>query len=253
MAKCAYNSGVKKWSEYEHCWKQPHSDPERVRLIEVMLPPNAPKEYADPQTLWNAVDAAEKAWNAQTARTMYLALPRELTYEQNVDLVREYCQRQFVDKGMICNFFYHDEGDGNPHVHIMLTMRPLDEQGRFVLKKSENVYALDENGNRMRRKSGSYIRKKIFTVDWDDHKYGEIWRHEWEVVQNAHLEKAGRPERVDMRSLERQGITDRLPGRHLGPAAAAMERKGTETDRGNENRQVLSTNKWITWTSSICC
>ena len=80
MAKCAYNSGVKKWSEYEHCWKQPHSDPERVRLIEVMLPPNAPKEYADPQTLWNAVDAAEKAWNAQTARTMYLALPRELTY-----------------------------------------------------------------------------------------------------------------------------------------------------------------------------
>ena len=243
MAKCAYNSGVKRWSEYERCWKLPHSNPDRVRLIEVMLPPNAPREYADPEKLWNAVDAAEKAPNAQTARTMVLALPRELTFEQNVDLLHEYCQSQFVDKGMICNFFYHDEGDGNPHAHIMLTMRPMDEQGRFVMRKSTNVYELDENGNRKRRANGSYIRQKIFTVDWDDHKYGEIWRHEWEVVQNVHLEKAGRPERVDMRSYKRQGI-DRLPQRHLGPAAS-MEEKGIQTNLGNRNRSIFGANEWI--------
>jgi len=122
MAKCAYLSGTNKWSEWEGCWKEAHSDPDRVRLIEVMLPPNAPREYADPQTLWNAVDAAEKDSQAQTARVIEMSLPRELTYEQNLALVREYCQQQFVDKGMCCNFYYHDSGNGNPHVHIMLTI-----------------------------------------------------------------------------------------------------------------------------------
>jgi len=223
--------------------KNPHSDPERVKLIEVMLPPNAPREYADPQTLWNAVDASESGKKAQTARSMYLALPRELTYEQNLALIREYCQKEFVDKGMCCNFFYHDKGDGNPHVHIMLTMRAMDENGKW-LPKSKNVYVLDENGERIRRKSGSFVRQKIDTVDWNDQKYCEIWRHSWEVCQNNALEDAGRPERVDMRSLARQGI-ERMPQKHLGPAAAAMERKGIVTDVGNENRRRISVNKLL--------
>jgi len=244
MAKCAYLSGTNKWSEWEGCWKEAHSDPDRVRLIEVMLPPNAPREYADPQTLWNAVDAAEKDSQAQTARVIEMSLPRELTYEQNLALVREYCQQQFVDKGMCCNFYYHDSGNGNPHVHIMLTMRAMDEQGQW-LPKSRMVYALDENGNRIKTKSVRYRRNKVFTVDWDDRKYGEIWRHEWEVCQNNALEDAGRSERVDMRSLKRQGIEDRLPQAHLGPAAAAMERKGIVTDRGNENRKRMSFNQLL--------
>ena len=99
MASCAYYAGEKKYSEYECCWKYPHSSPARVKRIEVMLPPNAPRAYADPQTLWNAVDAAETSVNAQTARSMLFALPRELTYEQNLALVRDFCQKEFVDKG----------------------------------------------------------------------------------------------------------------------------------------------------------
>ena len=79
MASCAYYSGEKKYSEYERCWKYPHSSSSRVKFVEVMLPPNAPRAYADPQTLWNAVDAAETSVNAQTARSMLFALPRELT------------------------------------------------------------------------------------------------------------------------------------------------------------------------------
>lgn len=243
MASCAYYSGTALFSEYEGCWKQPHSDPERVRHVQVMLPDNAPMEYADPQTLWNAVDASEHKANAQTARSMYLALPRELTYEQNLSLVLQYCQKEFVDKGMCCNFFYHDKGDGNPHVHIMLTVRAIDENGRW-LPKSKNVYVLDENGERIRRKSGSFVRQKIDTVDWNDQKYCEIWRHDWEVMQNNALEDAGRSERVDMRSLARQGI-ERLPQKHLGPAAAAMESKGIETEVGNENRRRLGINNLL--------
>ena len=244
MASCAYYAGEKKYSEYECCWKYPHSSPARVKWVEVMLPPNAPRAYADPQTLWNAVDAAETSVNAQTARSMLFALPRELTDEQNLALVRDFCQKEFVDKGMVCNFFYHDKGDGNPHVHIMLTLRAMDENGKW-LPKSKNVYALDENGNRIRTPNGSWKRIKVDTVDWNERKYGEIWRQDWAAAQNAALEAAGRMERVDMRSLERQGVEDRLPQKHLGPTASALERKGVSSERGDENRKIISVNKML--------
>ena len=244
MASCAYYSGEKKYSEYECCWKYPHSSPARVKWVEVMLPSNAPRAYADPQTLWNAVDAAETSVNAQTARSMLFALPRELTDEQNLALVRDFCQKEFVDKGMVCNFFYHDKGDGNPHVHIMLTLHAMDENGKW-LPKSKNVYALDENGNRIRTPNGSWKRVKVNTVDWNERRYGEIWRQDWATAQNAALEAAGRMERVDMRSLERQGVEDRLPQKHLGPTASALERKGISSERGDENRKIISVNKML--------
>ena len=244
MASCAYYSGEKKYSEYECCWKYPHSSPARVKWVEVMLPSNAPRAYADPQTLWNVVDAAETSVNAQTARSMLFALPRELTDEQNLALVRDFCQKEFVDKGMVCNFFYHDKGDGNPHVHIMLTLRAMDENGKW-LPKSKNVYALDENGNRIRTPNGSWKRVKVNTVDWNERKYGEIWRQDWATAQNTALEAAGRAERVDMRSLERQGVEDRLPQKHLGPTASALERKGVSSERGDENRKIISVNKML--------
>ena len=244
MASCAYYSGEKKYSEYECCWKYPHSSSSRVKWVEVMLPSNAPRAYADPQTLWNAVDTAETSVNAQTARSMLFALPRELTDEQNLVLVRDYCQAEFVDKGMVCNFFYHDKGDGNPHVHIMLTLRAMDENGKW-LPKSKNVYALDENGNRIRAPNGSWKRVKVDTVDWNERKYGEIWRQDWAAAQNAALKAAGRMERVDMRSLERQGVEDRLPQKHLGPTASALERKGVSSERGDENRKIISVNKML--------
>ncbi len=244
MASCAYYSGEKKYSEYECCWKYPHSSPARVKWVEVMLPSNAPRAYADPQMLWNAVDAAETSVNAQTARSMLFALPRELTDEQNLALVRDFCQREFVDKGMVCNFFYHDKGDGNPHVHIMLTLRAMDENGKW-LPKSKNVYALDENGNRICTPNGSWKRVKVNTVDWNERKYGEIWRQDWAAAQNAALEAAGRMERVDMRSLERQGVEDRLPQKHLGSTASALERKGVSSERGDENRKIISVNKML--------
>ena len=244
MASCAYYSGEKKYSEYECCWKYPHSSPARVKWVEVMLPPNAPRAYADPQTLWNAVDAAETSVNAQTARSMLFALPRELTDEQNLALVRDFCQKEFVNKGMVCNFFYHDKDDGNPHVHIMLTLRAMDENGKW-LPKSKNVYALDENGNRIRTPNGSWKRIKVDTVDWNERMYGEIWRQDWAAAQNAALKAAGRMERVDMRSLERQGVEDRLPQKHLGSTASALERKGVSSERGDENRKIISVNKML--------
>ncbi len=244
MAGASYYLGQKLYSEYDHEWKYPHSDPKRVRYTEVMLPSNAPPVYADRQVLWNAVDAAEKNRAAQTARRFTIALPKELTFEQNLALIRDYCIRQFVDKGMVCDLYYHDSGDGNPHVHLMLTMRAMNEQGRW-LPKTKTAYVLDENGERIRGVNGRRLRDRMDTVDWNDQKYAEIWRHEWEVAQNKALEAAGQPERIDMRSYERQGITDLEPQIHLGPEAAALERKGISTTRGDRNREIKRVNAII--------
>ncbi len=126
----------------------------------------------------------------------------------------------------------------------MLTLRAMDENGKW-LPKSKNVYALDENGNRIRTPNGRWKRVKVNTVDWNERKYGEIWRQDWATAQNAALEAAGRMERVDMRSLERQGVEDRLPQKHLGPTASALERKGISSERGDENRKIISVNKML--------
>ena len=126
----------------------------------------------------------------------------------------------------------------------MLTLRAMDENGKW-LPKSKNVYALDENGNRIRAPNGSWKRVKVDTVDWNERKYGEIWRQDWAAAQNAALEAAGRMERVDMRSLERQGVEDRLLQKHLGPTASALERKGVSSERGDENRKIISVNKML--------
>ena len=123
----------------------------------------------------------------------------------------------------------------------MLTLRAMDENGKW-LPKSKNVYALDESGNRIRTPNGGWKRIKVNTVDWNEQKYGEIWRQDWAAAQNAALEAAGRMERVDMRSLERQGIENRLPQKHLGPTASALERKGICSKHGDENRKIISLN-----------
>ena len=244
MAAASYCLGQKLYSDHDGEWKYPHSSPQRVRYTEVMLPPNAPAEYTDRQTLWNAVDEAEKRADAQTARRFVITLPKELTYEQNLSLIRAYCQEQFVSKGMICDLYYHDEHDGNPHVHLLLTMRAMDEHGRW-LPKTKTAYVLDGNGERICGANGRWLRERIDTIDWNDQKYAEIWRHEWEVAQNNALEAAGHAERIDMRSYERQGITDLEPQIHLGPEAAALERKGISTIRGDRNREIKRVNAII--------
>ena len=131
-----------------------------------MLPPHAPPEYADRNTLWNAAEAVEKQWNSQLARRIVLAIPREIPPEQHADLIRDYCREFFVSKGMIADFAIHDKGDGNPHAHILLTMRAMDENGKW-LPKSRKVYDLDENGERIRLPSGNWKSHKEDTVDWN--------------------------------------------------------------------------------------
>ena len=239
VASAAYQSGERLFSEYDQKQKY-YSHKSEIVHTEIMLPPHAPPEYAERNTLWNAAEAIEKQWNSQLARRFVLAIPRELPPEQYADLIRDYCREFFVSKGMIADFAIHDKGDGNPHAHILLTMRAMDEQGKW-LPKSRKVYDLDENGERIRLPSGNWKSHKENTVDWNERKYGMIWRMGWQDFQNKYLEANNRPERVDLRSYEAQGI-DQIPTVHMGPAVTAMERRGIQTDIGNLNREIRKTN-----------
>lgn len=242
VAQAAYQSGDRLFDERNNRTKY-YSDKRGIIYTEIMLPVNAPPEYADRNTLWNAVEAVENNWNSQLARRFEIALPIELTMEQRVELIREHCYEQFVSKGMIADIAIHDPDppDHNPHAHVMLTMRPMDEQGRWM-EKAHREYELDENGERIRDAKGKWKFRKVPTVDWNERSNAEVWRHAWEVTQNKYLETAGRSERVSMKSFARQGI-DRIPTVHMGPAVTAMERRGIMTNIGNLNRDIKAANK----------
>ena len=245
VAGAAYQAGEKLFSEYDQKSKDHRRKQPEVLYTEIMFPANAPPEYADRATLWNAVEEVEKQWNSQLARRFILALPREVPTEMYPQMMQEYCREHFVSKGMCCDFAIHDPDPPghNPHCHIMLTMRAIDENGKW-LPKSRKVYDLDENGERIRLPSGNWKSHKEDTVDWNEQYHAEEWRHGWEIVQNKYLELAGSPERVDMRSYERQGL-DVLPTVHMGAAVSALERKGIETNIGNLNRDIKAANRMM--------
>ena len=244
VAGAAYQSGENLFSEYD----QKHKDyrkKEGVVYTEIMLPSHAPPKYADREQPWNAVEAVENQWNSQLARRFVVALPREAPTEMYPQMRQEYCREHFVSKGMCCDFAIHDPDPlgHNPHCHIMLTMRAIDENGKW-LPKSRKVYDLDENGERIRLPSGNWKSHKEDTVDWNEQYHAEEWRHGWELVQNKYLELAGSPERVDMRSYERQGL-DKIPTVHMGAAVCALERKEIETNIGNLNRDIKAANRMM--------
>ncbi len=274
VAAAAYQSGEKLFCEYDQEVKH---YPEKRGIVhnEILLPANAPQKYADRNTLWNAAEAVEKQWNSQLARRWVLTIPREIPPDQYAVLVREFCEQQFVSKGMIADFAIHDPHPPghNPHAHVLLTMRAMDEHGKWLpksrkvydldengeriklpsgrwkshkedtwLPKSRKVYDLDENGERIKLPSGRWKSHKEDTVDWNDQKYCEIWRHEWEVIQNRYLEANDRPERVDLRSYARQGF-DIVPTVHEGAAVRQMEKRGIQTNIGNLNREIRAANR----------
>jgi len=189
-----------------------------VKHTEIMLPANAPAEFGDRATLWNAAEGAEKRSDARVAREIQVSLPHELDAAQRQELVREFVQTAFVDKGMIADVAFHTpdaEGDQrNYHAHIMLTTRSVDAAGF---------------GGKER--------------DWDKRERVVEWREQWAEIQNRHLERALGPDapKVTHKSLEAQGI-NREATIHLGPTASAIERKGEQSDRGDVNREIKAEN-----------
>ena len=111
----------------------------------VFLPEYAPQEWSDRAVLWNAVEANEKTKDSRLAREFVVALPIELGKDQWAALLTEYIQSNFVTEGMCADVAIHDTDGHNPHAHIMLTVRPLDEQGKWQYK-TEKEYLCVRDG-----------------------------------------------------------------------------------------------------------
>jgi len=223
-----------------------------VVFSEVLLCANAPQEFTDREKMWNSVQAIEKAKNSQLCREVEVALPVELSREEQVRLVREYIQENFTSKGMCADWALHDKGDGNPHAHILLTVRPIKSNGEWGAKRKDS-YALDDKGNKIpvidlntgKQKIGSRGRKmweriSIPSTDWNDQSRAEEWRKGWADACNKYLQ--GRT-RIDHRSYVRQG-KKQLPTMHEGYVARKIAKRGKKSTIIEYNAKVRRTNDY---------
>ncbi|MEG3147611.1 Ti-type conjugative transfer relaxase TraA [Sphingomonas sp. RT2P30] len=183
---------------------------------EVMLPDGAPEELGDREKLWNEVEASEIRIDAQLAREIEFAIPRELSPELGIALARDFVRDEFVDCGMIADLNVHwdvgADGMAKPHAHVMLTMREVGEDG-FGKK------------NR----------------DWNRTDLLEKWRERWSEHVNQRLAELDIDARIDHRSLEAQGI-ELEPQNKIGPAASRMAAQGLVSERLDEHLEIARAN-----------
>ncbi|WP_323663616.1 MobQ family relaxase [Pectobacterium carotovorum] len=143
---------------------------------QILAPVSAPAHIIESSaTLWNEVERVERQKDGQTARYFDVAIPCELSNQDKIKLVVEYCQKNFVDKGMIADIAFHDLDGNNPHAHVMLTLKPITADGFGKKERS-----------------------------WNDKKNVILWRESWSVIANRYLADAGSNERIDHRSIDAQ-------------------------------------------------
>ncbi|RRO01380.1 MobQ family relaxase [Pectobacterium aquaticum] len=143
---------------------------------QILAPDYAPSHIIESSTtLWNEVERVERQKDGQTARYFDVAIPCELSNEDKIKLVAEYCQKNFVDKGMIADIAFHDLNGGNPHAHVMLTLKSITADGFGKKERS-----------------------------WNDKKNVILWRESWSVIANRYLAAVGSSERIDHRSIDTQ-------------------------------------------------
>ena len=244
VASAAYRAGERLYSErYGE-----YSDYTRkggVVCSDILLPPQAPAEYQGRQTLWNAVEQAERGKKAQLAYSFDIALQNEFSLEENIALAKQFLMENFVRRGMIADFAVHrpDRADGgiaNPHFHVLCPIRPIQADGTWG-QKQRRVYRLDADGNRILGEDGKPLFDAVPTTDWGRPETLEQWRAAWADLCNAKFAEKGLPCSIDHRSYARQGL-DQLPTVHEGPAVRQMEAKGIPTDKGDLNRWVKTAN-----------
>jgi hypothetical protein len=243
VAAAAYRAGERIHNEHDGI-TQDYTKKKEIVFRQVLLPENAPEEYSNRAVLWNAVEKVERGHNAQLGRSIDVALPVELSRQEQIDLITEYTQKNFVNAGMCADVAIHDKKDGNPHAHILLTMRPINDDGTWG-DKQKKVYKYDRKGNKIYdKKKKQYACDTRQTTNWNQTSTLEKWRENWARVTNEQLKKKGLDERIDHRSYQAQGVAQ-VPTIHMGAASMEMERKRIETARGNEYREIIRRNQEI--------
>lgn len=213
-----------------------------VVFSEISLCKNAPAAYSDRATLWNAVHKIEKNSNSQLWREFEVALPRELSRETQIATIRDFVKKLNAS-GMCVDWSLHNKGDGNPHAHIMATMRSITEDGKWAAK-SRKVYDLDKDGKRILQKKDKSGRKQYKSHkedynDWNAAERVEEWRATWAACCNARLAQR---DRIDHRSYARQGKEYLIPTIHEGYVARKIAARHMPSDRVQRNEDIDITN-----------
>lgn len=235
-----------------------YTNKEEVIHSEILLPPNAPRDYLDRQTLWNAVEASQNRSNSRYARQFVIAVPNEWGNTDAINWCRKYLQQAFVEKGIVVDWALHNSRTGdsekpdNLHIHVMTTVRGINPDGTWqTMEKKE--YALDEDGNRIpeidpktgeqkvrrRNRNGHETTEKIWKRisvirnTWNSHEQLTEWKKMWAEHCNQHLAP---DQHIDYRSYLQRGL-ERLPQLHEGPDARAALARGEIYDVVKENRE----------------
>ena len=243
VEQSAYISRTTIYSEYYAQTYYPKYTEDLV-YTDILLPDNAPERYHDREVLWNSVEAVEKHSKAQLARLYKVSLPNAWSHDIAVRFMQDYINRNFVSKGMCAEYAVHDsvnqDGVHNLHCHILLTMRPILDNGEWG-EKQKKIYKYDSQGNKLRKKNGRYDCTTVKTTDWDNRENARKWRKDLVDSINVVNEHMGNDEVWEWRSFRERGL-DLKPTIHLGEQAAALERKGVHTDKGDYNRDVKTLN-----------
>ena len=177
VAAAAYRAGEKLHSEY-YGEISDYTRKGGVICSEILLPSHVPQEYADRETLWNAVEKAERGKKAQLAYSFDIALQNEFSMQENIDLARQFLLDNFVNRGMVADFAVHqpdkeDSGISNPHFHVMCPIRPIGPDGRWG-NKQRREYVLDEHGERVLDEAGNYVFNAV-PVSYTHLQTGRQW------------------------------------------------------------------------------
>lgn len=243
VAKAAYNARDRLRDE-RYGKLEDYTKRHDLVFSKIFLPEHIPKEFSNREYLWNEVEKIEKSKNSQLARNLLFTLPRELNEEDRIKLISEFIEENFTSKGMIADCNIHNplasDNEEQPHVHILLTLREIDSEGKWK-PKCRKEYILDENGEKIKLKSGNYKSRKVNLNDWNEPDKAKEWREDFSKKANEYLEKNGINKRIDPRTFEEQG-REELPQIHLGTSSYQMEKKGIATERGNHNRKIIAFN-----------
>ncbi|MDR4950336.1 MobQ family relaxase [Neobacillus cucumis] len=200
-------------------------------ITHILAPSHAPHWVYNRQQLWNEVEKREKQWNAQLAREINVALPKELSHSEQEQLAIQFCTDIFVKDGMVADLSIHRDDEENPHFHVMLTIRPFNEDGTWGNKQIKVKELID----------GKQQVKALHITDWNTKEKLLFWREQWAHYANRFLEKNGFSERITHLSNKDRGI-ETLPTIHEGFVARQMQSEGKESDRIkiNNNRRMYN-------------
>lgn len=232
MASAAYRAGEKLWDERQGLSHDFRHKSTGVVHKEMLFPDDAPAwvRGIGREAFWQAVDASELRKDAQTARDLRVMIPREVPVADRVPLVRDFVLRNFVSKGMVADVCWHNtlasDGLEQPHAHILLTMRPLSDEG--FGPKSRHEYIPDPSGKT--HKDGRPVMVESNPDSWNSANYYEKCREGWENTANAALARAGSEARIDRRSLIERGLA-RMPEPALRLAFHLKELRGVMHER----------------------